>query len=70
MKRAFSNRQRKILRLLAGNSCSICGKTLDNGFHADHVQPFSKGGKTVLNNGQALCANCNLTKGANDGNKA
>lgn len=63
MSRYFSSKQRKMLRLLAGNQCSECGQKLLNSFHADHRIPFSKGGKTNLNNGQALCANCNLKKG-------
>ena len=33
-------------------------------FHADHVVAFAKGGTTVTSNGQALCAACNLRKGA------
>ena len=30
----------------------------------DHVVPFSKGGLTLVDNAQALCATCNLEKGA------
>lgn len=52
-----------MLRFLAGNQCVACGKTLSQSFHADHIVPFSSGGKTLLKNGQALCANCNLKKG-------
>lgn len=35
-----------------------------NNFHADHVVPWSGGGKTTVANGQLLCASCNLKKGA------
>lgn len=31
--------------------------------HVDHIVPFSKAGKTVLDNLQTLCENCNLGKG-------
>jgi|TARA_Y100000294_G_C8534629_1_gene328488 5-methylcytosine-specific restriction endonuclease McrA len=63
MKRAFTKRQKKILSLASGNVCEICGVPLKKSFHADHVVPFSKKGKTVLNNAQALCEKCNLIKG-------
>lgn len=64
MKRIFSKRQRNILRLVSGNICQKCGNPLERSFHADHVLPFSKGGATILKNGQALCQTCNLEKGA------
>ena len=64
MKRNFSSRQRKILALAAGNICLNCGVALPSTFHADHIRPFSKGGETVIHNGQALCAPCNQKKGA------
>lgn len=31
-------------------------------FHADHIDPHSDGGKTLLDNAQALCSVCNLKK--------
>jgi len=31
--------------------------------HVDHIKPWSKGGETVLDNLQTLCATCNLGKG-------
>ena len=64
MRRNFSSRQRKILALAAGNICQSCGEPLSRDFHADHVKPHSKGGSTIVDNGQALCPTCNLKKGA------
>jgi 5-methylcytosine-specific restriction endonuclease McrA len=31
--------------------------------HVDHIVAWSKGGRTVLNNLQTLCARCNIGKG-------
>lgn len=64
MRRAFSARQRLIMALVGGGKCARCGKRLSSSFHGDHIVPFSKGGPTTLMNGQALCAACNLKKGA------
>lgn len=64
MRRFFSKRQRRILGWLSGGKCTSCGQKLNKSFHADHIHPYSKDGKTVTNNGQALCAQCNLNKGA------
>jgi len=33
-------------------------------WHADHIKPWSKGGKTTVENGQVACPSCNLTKHA------
>lgn len=30
---------------------------------ADHIVPWSKGGKTEVSNGQMLCVSCNRSKG-------
>lgn len=64
MKRTFDVRQRRILAWVAGGKCRECGESIKDGFHADHVVPFSKGGATIIENGQALCAACNLKKGS------
>ena len=64
MARLFSDRQRKTLYVMSGGYCSQCGAPLHKGWHADHIQPHSKGGDTELVNGQALCPVCNLKKGA------
>lgn len=51
------------MRVVSGNKCTICKTVLKNNFHGDHVFPFSKGGKTIIKNGQALCSKCNKKKG-------
>jgi 5-methylcytosine-specific restriction endonuclease McrA len=66
MPRRFSSKQRLVLRLASLNRCRGCGDLLNKSFHADHVKPWSKGGETETDNGQALCAACNLQKGADD----
>lgn len=64
-RRRFSGRERTALFLAADGSCSGCGAGLEPGWHADHVQPWSKYGETDVSNGQALCPPCNLRKGDN-----
>jgi hypothetical protein len=47
--------------------CVYCGSSpitdLTVALHVDHVIPFVRGGKTVFENLQTLCAQCNLEKG-------
>jgi len=64
MRRLFSKRQRQILAYVSGGACMNCGERLSESFHADHINPFSRGGRTITANGQALCAKCNLRKGS------
>lgn len=46
--------------------CQDCKEKVEyNDFHADHINPYTKGGKTTIENGQVLCSECNLSKGAN-----
>ncbi|MGA2121530.1 MAG: HNH endonuclease [Methanoregula sp.] len=46
--------------------CVFCGKNPSTDFgtklHIDHIIPFSKGGKSTLENLQTLCDSCNLGK--------
>jgi hypothetical protein len=65
-RRRFNSHERFVLRLTGFNRCANpdCRVPLDRSFHADHVQPFSKSGRTRLSNGQALCPTWNLRKGA------
>lgn len=49
-----------------GFTCRYCGaspqKDTTVTLHIDHIIPWSKGGKTTLDNLQTLCADCNLGK--------
>jgi superfamily II DNA or RNA helicase len=46
-----------------GGRCASCGDRLLKDFHGDHRVPHSKGGPTILANGQPLCPACNFRKG-------
>lgn len=63
MRRTFNATERAALYLSAGGQCQGCGDALPSGWHADHVQPYARGGATDVVNGQALCPPCNLKKG-------
>lgn len=63
-RRRFNARERFALYLAADGLCAECGTPLAPGWHADHVVPYVAGGPTDVANGQALCAACNLRKGA------
>lgn len=61
--RSFTAMQRIELFSRSGGNCKSCNAPITlTDFHADHVIPWSKGGKTTLANGQALCRTCNLSK--------
>jgi 5-methylcytosine-specific restriction endonuclease McrA len=63
--RAFTDEQRITIFRKYNGICQRCGKEIKwDEFNADHIVPFSKGGKTTVANGQLLCASCNVGKSA------
>lgn len=43
--------------------CPMCGRRFEiEEMQADHIKPWSKGGKTIAENCQMLCADCNRRK--------
>jgi superfamily II DNA or RNA helicase len=63
-RRRFSGSEHVALYLAAGGQCAECGADLEPGWHADHVDPYSRSRNTDVVNGQALCPTCNLKKGS------
>ena len=62
-KRNFDESQRQVIYRKDKGVCQICGKECDwNDWEADHIVPWSKGGKTEIENGQVLCPTCNSKK--------
>jgi hypothetical protein len=61
-RRRFGRRERAALLLAAAGCCAECGEPLDADFHADHREPWARGGRTDVINGQALCPPCNRRK--------
>ena len=66
--RNFSHEQRLAL-WRRDKTCQLkikCdGKILQFGdMDADHITPYSKGGKTIVSNGRASCPECNRSRGA------
>jgi len=60
--RNFNKKIKQLLFTQSKGTCLICGTKLKKGWHADHIMPFSKGGETNINNGQATCPTCNIKK--------
>ena len=62
-KRTFDEAQRQVIYRRGKGICANCGKHCEwNNWEADHIVPWSKGGKTEIENGQVLCPSCNLAK--------
>jgi 5-methylcytosine-specific restriction endonuclease McrA len=63
-KRNPSERLKVQVLMRDGNKCRLCGIIVTgNNIHFDHIQPWSKGGETTLENLQVLCDTHNLAKG-------
>ena len=63
--RAFTDSQKRTLYERQGGICPTCSEPKKfeiNLMEADHIKPWSLGGKTELDNGQMLCRDCNRTK--------
>ncbi len=61
--RAFSDNQKREAYERQKGNCKKCGKHFEfSGMAGDHITPWSKGGKTVAENCQMLCADCNRRK--------
>lgn len=63
--RAFSPKMARTAYERQKGICPKCGKHFEiEKMQADHITPWSRGGKTISANCQMLCANCNRRKGA------
>ena len=61
--RAFTDSQKATAYAKQNGICPICQKHFElDRMHADHLTPWHAGGKTVPENLQMLCRDCNLKK--------
>lgn len=61
--RTFSQRDKRTTYEKQNHKCCKCGKECSlSEMEADHITPWSKGGKTVPENCQMLCKDCNRRK--------
>ena len=62
--RAFPEKIKLAVWEQQGHKCTLCGKEFDIEFmEADHITSWCDGGRTVLENCQVLCRECNRRKG-------
>lgn len=61
--RAFTPRMARAAYERQNGICPMCGKHYElKEMQADHITPWSKGGRTTADNCQMLCADCNRRK--------
>ena len=64
-RRTFSDEQKIEIYHRDQGICKACAKPVSEySWHADHIIPWVKGGRTDVENGQVLCVKCNIKKGA------
>ncbi|MBT0159379.1 HNH endonuclease [Candidatus Bathyarchaeota archaeon A05DMB-2] len=58
-RRSFTSTQKKEMLYQQDNKCARCHKKLDpRATHFHHAKPWASGGRTIVINGRALCADC------------
>jgi 5-methylcytosine-specific restriction endonuclease McrA len=63
--RSFTDNQKREVYEKQTGICTHCEKHFEiDVMEADHITPWSKGGKTISENCQMLCLYCNRTKGS------
>ena len=61
--RSFDDKTKLAVWEKQGHRCALCGKEFDIDFmEGDHITPWSEGGRTVADNCQMLCRECNRRK--------
>ena len=61
--RAFDDNTKREVYERQGGICPLCGKHFDiEQMEADHITPWVEGGRTVADNCQMLCRDCNRRK--------
>ena len=62
--RVFDGKTKGVVYERQKGVCPKCGKKFEfEEMEADHITPWSKGGKTAIENCQMLCKDCNRRKG-------
>ncbi len=61
--RAFTDSQKRTAYEQQEGKCYVCGEHFEiEGMEADHITPWSRGGKTIPDNCKMLCKACNRLK--------